>query len=455
MQWRRLVMISALALAALMPARLFADEITFNRSVPVTANTVFKLDCRVARVSLSGGQGQEIMISASGSPEAVISVSESLITVTVPEPELKRRGPELKISMPRLVSTQVDIDVGDLDIDGLGGRLEAKVGVGDVALSGVSGQASVRTGTGNIKSTWAAGQELPDQCRLSTGIGDIRVALPPDAEVRITAEAGLGGIHGLGSRSAGRARSQTDGQGDRSLALSAGIGDIRVFRGENEEGDLGSHRRWEGRRGHARDYFGGGGGFFVSWPDRSYRDFNAATSVHGYPAVKKESYSWGGEGYAQFGRFRIGGMGWGNKLEARSSLSDTLRYITYDYGYGGLTLEYVVLRSPRADLSLGAMLGGGGSEIKMAKAIKSDLSWDEAATLEDYREVAIKASGLAGMPMARFKLRLLSWLSLQGHAGYLYCRTDDWKYQEDKDLFNPPQLDASGWVLAVGPHIGF
>jgi hypothetical protein len=171
--------------------------------------------------------------------------------------------------------------------------------------------------------------------------------------------------------------------------------------------------------------------------------------------VKKESYAWGGEGYAQFGRFRIGGMGWGNQIESRSSLSDTVRYVTYDYGFGGLTLEYVVLRSRRADLSLGTMLGGGGSEIRLAKARKTDITWDEAAALEDYREVAVSASGLAGMPMARFKLRLLNWLSLQGQAGYLYCRADDWRFREEEDLFNAPRLDASGWVFALGPHFGF
>jgi len=180
-----------LALAALMPARLLADEATFNRSVPLTANTILRLDCQVARVSLFGSQGQDLVISSSGLPEPVITLSESLVTVTVPEPEIKRRGPELRISLPRQVSSEVTIDVGDLDIDGLAGRLEAKVGVGDVSLSGISGQASVRTGTGNIRSTWAVGQELPNQCKLSTGIGDIRVGLPPDAEIRITAETGL------------------------------------------------------------------------------------------------------------------------------------------------------------------------------------------------------------------------------------------------------------------------
>ncbi len=447
MQRRISTIITALALAVLLPVRLIADDTAFNRSVPVTANTTIRLDCRVAKLSLTDGQGQDLVISSSGSPEPVISISESLVTVTVPEPELKRRGPELKISLPRLASIRVDIDVGNLDIVGLAGRLEAKVGVGDVSLSGVSGQVLVRTGTGNIRASWAAGQELPDQSRLTAGIGDIRAALPSDADLRIAAETGLGSIRGLGQ--------QGNGDGPRTLFLSTGIGDIRVSRDGNGDETLPGDRWRERRHQPARGIYGGGGGFFVSWPDRSYRDINAATSGHGYPAVKKESYAWGGEGYAQFNRFRIGGMGWGNQIESRSSLSDTIRYTTCNYSFGGLTLEYVVLRSSRADLSLGAMLGGGGSEIKLAKARKSDITWDEAAALEDYREVALKASGLAGMPLARFKLRLLSWLSLQGQAGYLYYRADDWRYRDDEDLFNPPRLDASGWTFAVGPHIGF
>ncbi len=444
----------ALALLSSAPGRLFADEPVFSRTVPLPPGTALRLDCRLATVRLAGGQGQEVVVSSLGYPEPVVDVAETLVNVTLPEAGLKHQGPEIKITLPRQTSTTIDLDVGNLEIVGLDGRLEAKIGVGDVTLAGALGQISIKTNTGNIRASWT--QELPDQCRLSTGVGNIRVFLPSEAELRITAETGLGSIRGLGQLEAVRSRIQTTGDGSRYLSLSTGIGDIRIRRDGTAEETTPKEDLWRQRR-HlpARGNYGGGGGFFVAWPDRSFRDFNAATAAHGYPAVEKESYAWGGEGYAQFNRFRIGGMGWGSKIEARSSLSDTLRYATYHYGYGGVTLEYVVLRSSRADLSLGAMLGGGGSEIRLAKAIKSDITWDEAARLEDYREVSVNAAGLAAMPLARFKLRLLGWLSIQGQAGYLYCRPSDWKYLDEKDLFNVPRLDASGWVFALGPHFGF
>lgn len=447
--------VSFLAVLILCPFILLADEIGFSQSLPYSPGMTIKVDCRVANVRLIGTDGQYVDITAKGYPEPVVTTSESLITVTVPEAGLRRRGPEVNIALPQNAALSAEIGVGDLEIEGLEGRIEAKLGVGNIELSRLSGQSSLRTGTGNIHAFWGAGDALPEVCRLSTGIGDVEVGLPQEAEVRITAETGLGSIHGLGPNASGTSRSKSSGEGDRSLALSSGIGDIRIRRGDSEGPELRGSRTWEHRRKRTQDHFGGGGGFFLSWPDRSYRDLNAATTPYGYPAVEKESHAWGGEGYVQFNRFRIGGMGWGNKIESRSSQNDTLRYVTYDYGYGGLTLEYVVLRSSRADLSLGAMLGGGGAEIRLAKAKKSDIDWDEAAGLEAYREVSVNTAGFAGMPIARLKLRLLKWLSLQVQAGYLYYRSSDWKYQEDKDLFNPPRLDASGWVFAAGPHFGF
>lgn len=432
---------------------LYGQEVDFTQSVPYALGMSIKLDCRVAKVRLAGTDGQSVEIVSRGQPLPEISSNENTLTITVAQSGLKRRGMELSVSLPRDASVTVELGIGALEAEGLKGLLEAKVGVGNIVLSKVSAQCLARTGTGDIKAWWGNGDILPESCSLSTSVGDIEVGLPKVAAVRITAESGLGSIRGLGPGTSGTNRHKSVGTGDRSLALATGIGDIRVNLGA--DGDLPSEGWKEHRRTRAQAHYGGGGGFFVSWPDRSYRDFNAATSGFGYPAIEKESHAWGGEGYAQFNRFRIGGMGWGNQVEARSLLSDTIRYTTYDYGFGGLTLEYVVLRSHRADFSLGAMLGGGGSEIRLAKAKRSDITWGQAAGLEDYREVAVNASGLAGMPMARFKLRLFNWLSLQAHAGYLYCRANDWKYQEDKDLFNTPRLDASGWVFAAGPHFGF
>lgn len=447
--------ILSVVLLAIFPVSLHGLEADFTQSVPYVPGMSIKLDCRVAKVRLAGTDGQSVEVVSKGHPLPEVAYGDSVLIITVPESGLRRRGPEVSVSLPRSASVAVDLGVGDLEAEGLGGLFEAKVGVGNIVLSRASAHCTARTGTGDIKAWWGTGDVMPEACRLSTGVGEIEVGLPQDTAVRITAETGLGSIRGLGPGASGTNRSKSAGTGGGSLALSTGIGDIRVKWGAEGDAEMTGERWKEKRRVRAQAHFGGGGGFFVSWPDRSYRDFNAATSVHGYPAVKKESYAWGGEGYAQFNRFRIGGMGWGNQVEARSLASDTIRYVAYNFGYGGLTLEYVVLRSPRANLSLGAMLGGGGSEIRLAKARSSDITWDQAAGLEDYHEVSVNASGLAGMPLARLKVRLFNWLSLQAHAGYLYCRANDWKYQVDKDLFNTPRLDASGWVFAAGPHFGF
>ncbi len=448
------ILIALFSAAILLPGRLIADEPAFFRSLPYVPGTAIELDCRMAKVNVLGSDGETVDISVKGQPEPAVTAGESLLTISLPEGGLLRRGPEISLSIPRVAAVSADIGAGNIAFVGMSGKTEAEVSAGDISLDRMSGGVAARTGAGNIRASWRSGETLPGQCRLSTGIGNITLRLPDDAQARIAAETGLGSITGVSGGPDGVPRRQVSGEGDSQFSLSTGIGDIRVSRGQAEDEPV-FRGRWDGRKRRPAGVGSGiGGGLIVSWPDRSYRDFNSATHPFGFPPVKKENHGWGGEGYLQLSRFRIGGMGWGSQWEARSSASDTLRFVDYECSYGGITLEYVVLSSPRADLSLGAMLGGGEARIRLARARDADVSWSEAAGLEDYREVNVLASGFAGMPMARLKVRLWKWLSLQAHAGYLYCRSTDWRYREDHDLFDSPRLDGSGWVFAVGPHLG-
>lgn len=156
----------------------------------------------------------------------------------------------------------------------------------------------------------------------------------------------------------------------------------------------------------------------------------------------------------QFQNFRIGFAGWGQTLTARSSVSDTQRYIDYKYDLGGLTLEYVLFRGRRADISLGVLLGGATAEVNLARSTGSDLTWDRAILLDSERELSLESEGFVGMPMIRSKVRLLGIVWLQAQAGYVYSRMGEWKTHTEKEIFNAPKADHSGWIFAIGPHFG-
>jgi hypothetical protein len=213
---------------------------------------------------------------------------------------------------------------------------------------------------------------------------------------------------------------------------------------------------WRHRRhGYQKDFhFEIGGGPLVFWPDRSAGRLQPYLSPAGFPKLREESYSWGGQGYLQFNRFRIGYTGWGQTLQARASISDTQMYFDYKYSLGGVTLEYVLLKGRRADISLGALLGGADAEINLARSANSDLTWDQAVLLDSERELSLKSNGFVGMPMVRGKVKLFGIVWLQAQAGYVYSRMGEWKTYTEKEIFNAPKADYSGWIFAVGPHFG-
>jgi hypothetical protein len=425
------------ALMVYFPAR----ALELQREMEFAPGDVLKIDIKAGNIQITGNHGGAITINAQGDILPEVERSGNTVRIfTDQHQNWNRKKLDLTIGLPSAAA--VDISSG----------------AGDIYVKNTSGQLDAETGAGNIRAGWPGRATLPGHCRLTTGVGNISLELPDSAGIRIEAQTGLGRISGRNDRSYGRRAELSLGSGEGLFRLATGIGNIRI----DPEEALG--RDWPDddifnwrhqRQGYQKNFhFEMGGGPLAIWPDRSAGRLQPHMSAAGFSELRRESYCWGGQGYMQFNRFRIGYAGWGQDLKARSSLSDTQRYYDYKYSLGGVTLEYVLLRGRRADISLGALLGGVDAEINLARSASSDLGWEQTVLLDSERELALKSEGFMGMPLVRGKLRLFGIVWLQAQAGYLYSRMGEWKTHTEKEVFSAPPADHSGWIFAVGPHFG-
>jgi hypothetical protein len=270
----------------------------------------------------------------------------------------------------------------------------------------------------------------------------------------IDAKSGLGSVTDIGGVGRGPSASLVYGNGDSKISCASGVGTIDCAGNQFTRSDRPLHRvRKLSGLHHGTFHFAAGGGPMMTWPDRSARVFNERLSRCGFAVLPEQRWSWGGEGYVQFHRLRLGGMGWGGVLTARSATADTQQTARYEFGLGGFTMEYVLLMNPRFDFSLGGMAGSGHGKLYIAKSVRSDVTWSETACLDKYRGAALQASSFAGMPFVRLKFNMFGWLGLQTQAGYLYCPLDGWKTTDDRDVLGS-SIDASGWTFSLATHFG-
>jgi hypothetical protein len=87
-------------------------------------------------------------------------------------------------------TVKLDVGAGDIQCYSTRGKLEANVGAGKIALYDHHGLASCDTGTGDVLIDVAEIAE--GEYRANAGIGRVELRLPPDKQVKLAIESGLG-----------------------------------------------------------------------------------------------------------------------------------------------------------------------------------------------------------------------------------------------------------------------
>jgi DUF4097 and DUF4098 domain-containing protein YvlB len=146
---------------------------------------------------------------------------------------------DLEITLPRAVALDLEIGAGDVDVAGVEGAVEFKLGAGDltitdsvlkdidgksgsgdVTVTATIGKGELKIGAGNATINYAS---APTQGSLDVrlGTGNATVGLPKDARVKTTFKSAMGSL-----------TNEIDDAPNASYTISgsAGVGDLTIKR---------------------------------------------------------------------------------------------------------------------------------------------------------------------------------------------------------------------------------
>ena len=208
-----LAVVGLCAVAALASCTTTTTTEAVDVADPVDAVVV---DVPSGRIDVVGGSrvtvGQRrVLRSRRGKPEVrqVIEGRTLRLTVVCPRGPLTSCSVDLLLAVPSRLDVNVRTGSGDVSLDSVAGRTEAKTGSGVVTLRGLSGPATAETGSGDVDAgglrgaTFAATTgsgairahltALPESVSLKTGSGAITVDVPRGV-YRIETRTGSGSV---------------------------------------------------------------------------------------------------------------------------------------------------------------------------------------------------------------------------------------------------------------------
>lgn len=211
--------------------------------------------------------------------------------------------------------------------------------------------------------------------------------------------------------------------------------------------------------------FGVGGGFVASWTFPNIQPVNDQLKNLGTPELAKSGYfSSGGAGFVYIGfvpGLRIGGIGFSGATEETELSGGFRRQAKLSSAFGGVTVEYTLPFIRRAGVSIGVILGGGNTTLEFYR-YKDSYSWnqlwneikDSASTFSFGRKLSNDYFVVA--PTLNIDIPFYRLLAFRFGATYTIHVGDNWKLDNEQDIYNVPTATAKGQLyLNAGFFFGF
>ena len=195
---------------------------------------------------------------------------------------------------------------------------------------------------------------------------------------------------------------------------------------------------------------------------------NDLTSLIGIQSgFKGEMFMHGFGGWGYVGHnIRLGGIGaMGQNVISRKP-GEITKEITLNIELGGFTIEKAFHPFNKMEISIGAMLGGGTSNLKLRQWGNST-NWEElvgngfasnsldsSITYFNFQD-ELKNDFFAIMPTIGFKHNIFRWCAIGCNASYLFTTMDKNKWQMyDKNVYNMPKFDYSNVMYSINLYFG-
>ena len=185
----------------------------------------------------------------------------------------------------------------------------------------------------------------------------------------------------------------------------------------------------------------GGGGPMPGWVFLDLSELSSVLETHGYAPFPPEGmFTMGGGGGGGFLRgWRFGGAGTGGEIS--SSVGNKIA--KFSLNFGGLFVGYGVYASDTYDVTVGALIAGGGAELALLDHHSE--SFDTA--ISSPPNTVLKRGFFALEPQVSVGFSVFEWLSLRVLGGYFVTFGGSWN-QNGKELVGPPS-NFNAWMVQV------
>lgn len=208
------------------------------------------------------------------------------------------------------------------------------------------------------------------------------------------------------------------------------------------------------------------GGPTAGWSFIKISALNDELRKGGFPELSdKGFFTLGGGGFIDLpissSFIRIGGMGVGFETNEESQVNDSLtKAVTYSYGMGGLSFEYVKTFGV-FDVTFGALFSTGtlkldlyqyGSDHGSYGTILGEFTNNSSST-NITRNYGVRFYSI--QPQAGFGVILKKFLYLRLVGGYQLPAQGTWKVDNDVEVRDfPKEIKAQGFNISLGLNVG-
>ena len=176
------------------------------------------------------------------------------------------------------------------------------------------------------------------------------------------------------------------------------------------------------------------------------------------------TFAIGGSGYVYImlvENLRIGGIGFSGSKSSSGFVNGLNKEVKYNYGLGGVTVEYTLPFIKSIAVSVGAILGGGSSSIEIYQNAAT-FTWDNVwgkvnngTVMTNQVSDKITNSFLTIVPTLNIDFPISRFIALRVGGGYITTFSNSWKVNNDQTLQNvPSDLSSNSFFIQTGIYFG-
>jgi hypothetical protein len=170
--------------------------------------------------------------------------------------------------------------------------------------------------------------------------------------------------------------------------------------------------------------------------------------------------TWGGSGYAyimMIENVRIGGMGLSGSMSVTGNSGGFNREAVYNYGLGGLTVEYTLPFINRIAVSVGSIIGVGSASLEFYKN-QNNFNWTDivAANNSDLNESRKYTNTFFTItPTLNVDIPVTRFIAFRVGGGYVFSFNDGWKVDNSVTLNGvPSDVHSNSFFIQTGIFFG-